>query len=160
MSYYLNQMKDGRRIPGFSPHIGQLGGYIMTRFLSALGAAILVSAPAAHAQSAGDIAAVTQRDWVTVKNLEPVHNQNAHHKPGELCSINRGGSLSMVGSYNEENALLKYMAPPVSLGRDCPSGTIFLMAKGAFRQLIEQHNASEKAEKDERATIANMLKTR
>lgn len=74
--------------------------------------------------------AVTRWEWVDVKNVTPLKNANITYSYGNLCGIEAGGSLRVIGYFQNMHRIVRYQSPPGPQrgGTTCPNGTIsFIM---------------------------------
>ncbi len=101
--------------------------------------------------------------WVDYENegiRQPWRNGITYSKIGDSCGINEGGSIEVIGQFNDEMVLCLYKTKTSGMGTSCENGTIFLMLK---KELVLYNSASEaktKAKAEKKSKIQELLKNR
>lgn len=86
----------------------------------------------------GDTAKVSSHEWVVVKNLETISSGNNSFRYGDFCSIQRGGTVTVVGIAGNR-VLVRYFIDRTVHGALAPSGVVFFITKERFSEMRKEY---------------------
>ncbi len=79
----------------------------------------------------GDVAYVSDWDWIVVKNIYGIKNGNCDFGFGGSCGIKDGEILTAI-AVQENTVFVRYSIPDKQYGTSCPSEVIFFITKESF----------------------------
>ncbi|MCK5416814.1 hypothetical protein KAI92_05305 [Candidatus Parcubacteria bacterium] len=123
--------------------------------------ALFVVTAGAFAQDVqkGDSAKVLSREWVDIKNPDPIKNRNVTFKYDDSCNIQCGGIVTVVGIHGDLLLVRYTIDDKQSSGTLCPSDVVFFVAKEKFLTMTDKYNRRVQDEKtSEKNLIKNILK--
>lgn len=92
----------------------------------------------------GDSTILVREDVIRVKNLKPIKNINKTFSYDDECHIQDGGKVIAIGVMSRNGGytdlLVRYQITGKQKGRNCPSGTIFLISEISFSHMKAEND--------------------